>query len=144
VSGRLRYIPYYTPPLAVAEKLPVLAGTPFSFLRLLAAYELRDHAFDEKLYDLLSRRLDEKDDIHIRATLFESWIVANLNRLQATEKQVPRRARRCKLASDAFDKLQRAGASAAILPDPQLALDAAKLARWFRDDHPENFGKAGR
>ena len=85
------------PEAARADALPLLASTPFSLLRMLAAYELRNHPFDDDLYARLGERWRTEEHPEIRRVLFESWIVANLNRLQAGESELGGRSRRLRL-----------------------------------------------
>ena len=134
----LAYMPHYTSSRPVRSRLVDFLGSPFKDLRLLSAYELRNHWRDDKLYAAWGERWQVENDDQVRAMLFETWVVINLNRLQAGESpKAPRRV--VKLARDALVKLREAGKQAANQPDPTLASEAAMLAEWYRADHPVPF-----
>jgi hypothetical protein len=130
IEGRLQYMPYYTSSRSVREKLPVLAGSPFVLLRLLAAYELRKHWDDGELHEVLEQRLEFERDAVVREVLLESAIATNLKRLQITAEEIPDERRRRSYRLRAYDRLQKFGESV-------LASDAARLARWYQRDLQE-------
>jgi hypothetical protein len=131
------YMPYYTSSRSVRARLADYLRSPFKELRLLSAYELRNHWSDDELYAVRADQWRVERDGQVRSMLFETWVSVNLKRLQAYVQR-----KRLKLAEDAFLKLQLAGENAEKLPDPLLARDAALLAEWYRADR-ELFGRAG-
>jgi hypothetical protein len=129
VEGRLRYMPYYTSSISVREKLPVLAGSPFALLRLLAAFELRNHWDDGDLYAVLDRRLAVERDPVVRDGLLESAVAINLKRLQITPLEIPDEHERLAHRRQAYQRLQALAENAADLAGPSVVRDAAHLAR---------------
>jgi hypothetical protein len=128
IDGRLGYVPFYKSSRPVRDKLPVLAASPFVMLRLLAAYELRNHWGDPGLDSLLERRVELEHNEFVRTVAVESLIVANLKRVQGGPDARAERA---------LARLETLAASSANLPDPLLALDAARLARRHVDTRGE-------
>jgi hypothetical protein len=132
LEGRLRYMPYYTSSRSLREKLPALARSPFGLLRLLAAHELRDHWKDDTLLRLLQERIGVEADATIKKVLEESAVVIDLRRLQDTGGGQHRTWRQ-----QAYERLQALGERADDLPDPLLARDAARAARWYQKQFGE-------
>jgi hypothetical protein len=127
---RLTYMPYYTSSRPMAVRFVDYLNSPFKGLRVLSAYELRRHWRDEQLMAAWAERWKIESDSQVRTVLFESWIVAQLERLQASDGT--RRGRL--LADEAFAELRRAADAADELPSPDLARDALLLAQWYRLD----------
>jgi len=122
---------YYKSSRSVRDRLRSYLGSPFKTLRVLSAYELRKHWFDEELYAARAGRWHVENDDQVRAVLFETWVAMNLKRLQSTEPGKETRDQ----AGAAYEKLLHAGDLAAELPDHDLARNAATLAKWYQSEH---------
>jgi hypothetical protein len=117
---RARLMPAYSASRPRDERLADFLGSPFKSLRMLAAYETRNHPFDDALQEMTRRRWEVETDPQVRAIVFESWISVQLQLLQ-TGKDRQR----------AYDALVSAGRQAGRLPLPALARDAAAAAEWY-------------
>jgi hypothetical protein len=130
----IEYLSSYVSSLPRAHKLPVYASNRFKVLRILAAYEFREHPFDDSVQKLLSERLTAEGDPQVRAVLFESWIAVLLQRLQADGGDEPSTKRRDKLVQAAYQELTAMDPSQ--LPNPTLAAEARSAAVRYHDVVP--------
>ena len=87
---------------------------------MLAAYETRNHPFDDALQEMTRRRWEVETDPQVRAIVFESWISVQLQLLQTGKDR-----------QWAYDAHVSAGRQAGRLPSPALARAAATAAKWL-------------